>query len=90
MMKHGHNNSIVCSIAHQLSMTMQSTDCHRWSAISCLILIETTKAIQHLSLGKVLDSDAIPAEICKAGGQPMAEGLDEVYCLGNNGHFNTD
>ena len=27
--KGGQNTSIVCSIAHHLSMTMLSTDCHR-------------------------------------------------------------
>ena len=31
------NASIVCSIAHQLSMTMLSTDCHRWSAMFSLM-----------------------------------------------------
>ena len=33
------------------------------------------KAIQHLSSGKVLGSDAIPVETYKAGGLPMAEKL---------------
>ena len=40
---------------------------------------ETTKAIQHLSSGKALGSGAISAEIYKAGGQPMAEKLTELF-----------
>ena len=34
---------------------------------------ETRKAIQHLSSGKAPGADAIPAEVYKAGGLPMAE-----------------
>ena len=45
-------------------------------------VIETIKAIQHLSSGKAPGSDAIIAEIYKAGGQPMAEKLTEsVHCM---------
>ena len=40
---------------------------------------ETMKANQYLSSGKALRSDAIPAEINKAGGQPMAENLTELF-----------
>ena len=35
--KGGQNTSIVCSIVHQLLMTMLSTDCRRWSTMSCLM-----------------------------------------------------
>ena len=34
---------------------------------------ETRKAIQHLSSGKAPGTDAIPAEVYKTGGLPMAE-----------------
>ena len=34
------------------------------------------KAIQHLSSGKAPGTDAIPAEVYKAGGLPMAEKTD--------------
>ena len=40
---------------------------------------ETMKANQHLSSGKALRSDVIPAEVNKAGGQPMAENLIELF-----------
>ena len=40
---------------------------------------ETMKAIQHLSSSKAQGSDAIPAEICKAGGQPMTDKLTELF-----------
>ena len=33
----GPNISIVCPTAHQKSTTMPSTDCHRWSAMHCLM-----------------------------------------------------
>ena len=36
-------------------------------------VIETRKAIQHLSSGKAPGTDAIPAEVYKPGGLPMAE-----------------
>ena len=36
-------------------------------------LAETAKAIKHLSSGKAPGSDAIPAEIYKAGGTPVAK-----------------
>ena len=43
---------------------------------------ETTKAIQHLSLGKAPGADATPVEIYKPGGQPMAQKLTElVRCM---------
>ena len=40
---------------------------------------ETRKAIQHLSSGKAPGSDAIPAEVYKIGGLPMAEKLTELF-----------
>ena len=40
---------------------------------------ETRKAIQHLSSGKAPDTDAIPAEVYKPGGLPMAEKLTELF-----------
>ena len=50
--------------------------------IECNVLLdefptvtETRKAIQHLSSG----ADAIPAQVYKAGGLPMAEKLTELF-----------
>ena len=40
---------------------------------------ETVKAIKLLSSGKATGSDAIPAEIYKAGGPPVAEKLTELF-----------
>ena len=40
---------------------------------------ETVKAIKLLSSGKAPGSDAIPAEIYKAGGPPVAEKLIELF-----------
>ena len=40
---------------------------------------ETVKAIKLLSSGKDPGSDAIPAEIYKAGGPPVAEKLTELF-----------
>ena len=40
---------------------------------------ETVKAIKLLLSGKAPGSDAIPAEICKAGGPPVAEKLTELF-----------
>ena len=40
---------------------------------------ETRKAIQHLSSGKAPGTGAIPAEVYKAGGLPMAEKLTELF-----------
>ena len=40
---------------------------------------ETVKAINLLSFGKAPGSDAIPAEIYKAGGPPVAEKLTELF-----------
>ena len=45
------------------------------------IVVETRKAVQQqlLSSGKAPDADAIPAEVYKAGGLPMAEILTELF-----------
>ena len=40
---------------------------------------ETVKAIKLLPSGKAPGTDAIPAEICKAGGPPVAEKLTELF-----------
>ena len=40
---------------------------------------ETRKAIQHLSSGKAPGTDAIPAEVYKAGGLPMAEKVVSMH-----------
>ena len=40
---------------------------------------ETVKAIKLMSSGKAPGSDAIPAEIYKAGGPPVAEKLTELF-----------
>ena len=52
----------------------------RLPQIECNVLLdefptvtETRKAIQHLSFGKAPGTYAIPAEVYKAGGLPMAE-----------------
>ena len=54
--------------------------------IECNVLLdefptdmETRKAVQQLSSGKAPGADAIPAEVCKAGGLPMAEKLTELF-----------
>ena len=44
-----------------------------------LSVSETVKAIKLLSSGKAPGSDAIPAEIYKAGGPPVAEKLTELF-----------
>ena len=59
---------------------------NRLPQIECNVLLdefptvtETRKAIQHLSPGKAPGTDAIPAEVYKAGGLPMAEKLTELF-----------
>ena len=42
---------------------------------------ETRKAIQHLSSGKAPGTDAIPAEVYKAGGLPIEEKTDRVVSM---------
>ena len=58
---------------------------NRLPHIECNVLLdefptdtETREAIQHLSSGKAPGTDAIPAEVYKAGGLPMAEKLTEL------------
>ena len=44
--------------------------------------METRKVVQQLSSSKALDADAIPAEVYKAGGLPMANKLTELlHCM---------
>ena len=59
---------------------------NRLPQIECNVLLdefltvtETRKAIQHLSSGKAPGTDAIPAEVYKAGGLPVAEKLTELF-----------
>ena len=59
---------------------------NRLPQIECNVLLdefptvtETRKAIQHLSSGKAPRTDAIPAEVYKTGGLPMAEKLTEFF-----------
>ena len=58
---------------------------NRLPQIECNVLLdefptvtETRKAIQHLSSGKAPGTDAIPAEVYKAGGLSMTEKLTEL------------
>ena len=59
---------------------------NRLPQIECNVLLdefptvtETRKAIQHLSSSKAPGTDAIPAEVYKTGGLPMAEKLTELF-----------
>ena len=59
---------------------------NRLPQIECNVLLdefltvtETRKAIQHLSSGKAPGTDAIPADVYKAGGLPIAEKLTELF-----------
>ena len=61
---------------------------NRLPQIECNVLLdefptvtETRKAIQHLSSGKAPSTDAIPAEVYKAGGLPMAEKTGRVVSM---------
>ena len=56
------------------------------SQIECNVLLdefptvmETRKAIQHLSSGKAPGTDVIPAEVNKVGELPMTEKLTELF-----------
>ena len=58
----------------------------RLPQIECNVLLdefptvtETRKAVKQLSSGKAPGADAIPAEVYKAGGLPMAEKLTELF-----------
>ena len=66
--------------------TINDNTINRLPQVECNVLLgdfpavsETTKAIQNPSSGKAPGLDAIPAEINKAGGQPMAEKLTELF-----------
>ena len=58
---------------------------NRLPQVECNLLLdfptvaESVKAIKLLSLGKAPGSDAIPAEIYKAGGTPVAKKMTEVF-----------
>ena len=59
---------------------------NRLPQIECNVMLdefptvtETRKAIQHLSSGQAPGTDAIPAEVYKVGGLPMAEKLTELF-----------
>ena len=80
--KDGLNTLMVSLIGHHLSMMKLSTDYQ----VECNPLLdelptvsETVKAIKLLSSGKAPGSDAIPEEIYKAGGPPVAEKLTELF-----------
>ena len=79
--KDGLNTLMVSLIGHHLLMMKLSTDFHRWNVMlhELPTTSETVKAIKLLSSGKAPGSDAIPAEIYKAGGSPVAEKLTELF-----------
>ena len=59
---------------------------NRLPQVECNLLLdefptvaETVKAIKRLSSGKAPRSDAIPAEIYKAGGTPVAKKMTELF-----------
>ena len=61
---------------------------NRLPQIECNVLLdefptvtETRKAIQYLSSGRAPGTDAIPAEVYKAGGLPMIEKTDRVVSM---------
>ena len=61
---------------------------NRLPQVECNLLLdelptisETVKAIKLLSSGKAPGSDAIPAEIYKAGGPPVAEKLELFHIM---------
>ena len=70
-------------IGHHLSMMTLSTNKPQ---VECNLLLdefptvsETVKAIKLLSSGKAPESDAIPAEIYKAGETPVAKKMTELF-----------
>ena len=74
-----HSNSVLFR-----SSSVNDNAINRLPQTECNVLLdefptvtETRKAIQHLSSGKAPGADAIPAEVYKAGGLPMAEKLTE-------------
>ena len=80
--KGGQNTSVVCSIAHQISMTTLSTDCHRWSVMSCLMNSQLLlKQRKPFCMCHRADSVWFRCNTCgdKAGGQSMAGKLTELF-----------
>ena len=77
--KGGQNTSIVCSIDHQASIRMESSDCHRWSAMFRKMNFQPSWKQEKLSSGKAPGADAITAEVYKGWGLPMAEELTELF-----------
>ena len=73
------NTLMVSLIGHHLSMMkLPQVECN--PLLDELPTVsETVKAIKILSFGKAPGSDAIPAEIYKAGGHPVAEKLTELF-----------
>ena len=70
------------SVLHRPS-SVNDNAINRLPQIECKVLLdefptvtETRKAIQHLSSGKAPGTDAIPAEVYKAGGLQMANGFN--------------
>ena len=76
-----HNNSVL-----NRPSSVNDSAINILSQMECNVLIdefptvtETKKAIQHLSSGKAPGTDAILAEVYKAGGLPIAEKLTELF-----------
>ena len=74
------------SINDEAINRLPQVDCNRLPQVDCNPLLdelptvsETVKAIKLLSSGKAPGSDAIPAEIYKARGPPVAEKLTELF-----------
>ena len=68
--------------------TVNDNATNRLPQIECNVLLdefptvtETRKAIQQLYSGKAQGADAIPAEVFKGGGLPMAEKNDRVVLM---------
>ena len=67
------------------SSSINDDTINRLPQVECNLLLdefpavaETVKAIKLLSSGKAAGSDAIPAEICKAGGSPIAKKMTVI------------
>ena len=77
---------MVSLIGHHLSSAIIYEAINRLPQVECNPLLdefptvsETVKAIKLLSSGKALGSDAIPAEIYKEGGPPVAEKVTDLF-----------
>ena len=73
----------MCSISPS---SVNDNAINRLPQIECNVLLdefptvtETRKPFQHLSSGKAPGTDAIPTEVYKAGGLPMAEKLTVLF-----------